>query len=372
MLFAVFDLYQWLSAWSSDHFHNDFTFYYVAAQIGSEHGWPHIYDLQLQQAYLNALGSGITIAELARYISPPPVAWAALPLTILPYTQAYAYWSGLLLVALGVTWRFAAPAPRSGRLRELFLVGAIGWLPVIYGLQLGQPGLFVALGVAASYALLRSGRRPLWAGVALGAIVFKPQLAFLVPLGLLASRQYPAFFGSVIALGAIGVVSVLALGAAGTSSYLDRLSFAAAVPVNRDLTLTYLIGDAARPAEIFIAAWTMLIANRILWRGVEWVYAVALVGGLLATPYVHLDDLMMLGLAAWLVLRASPPAWSWAYVLALVIAVEGEPIWGPAPVLAAEVGALILLSAAALRSASRDDLTLPQIDARPLELRPKQ
>jgi glycosyl transferase family 87 len=351
VLFAVFDLYQWAVAYASDHFHNDFTFYYVAAQIGLQHGWPHIYDLQLQQAGLNALGSGITIAELARYISPPPVAWLALPFTTLPFEAAYFAWSGLLLGALAATWLLAAPG--SGRARVILLVAAVGWLPVIYGLQLGQPGLFVALGVAASYALLRSGR-PFWAGVALGVAVLKPQLAFLLPFALLAARQNRAFLGSVIALGSLGVLSALALGAAGVSAYIDRLNFASAVPVNRDLTLAYFIGSAARPAEIFVAAWTMLIANRVWRRGPEWVYACALVGGMLATPYVHLDDLMMLGLAAWLVFRARPPRWTWVYVLALVIAVEGEPIWGPAPVLVAELGALALLSIAALKHDDRD------------------
>jgi hypothetical protein len=53
-----------------------------------------------------------------------------------------------------------------------------------------------------------------------------------------------------------------------------------------------------------------------------------------------------------------------------VIAIEGEPFWGPIPVIASEVGGLALLSLAAVRS--RGDLTLPQIDARPLELRPKR
>ena len=354
MIFAVFDLYQWVAAWSSDHFHNDFTFYYVAAQIGLAHGWSLIYDLQLQQAYLNALGSGITVAELARYISPPPVAWLAVPLTAMPFNEAYAYWSGLLLVALGVTWRFAAPAPGSGRLRELFLAAAVGWLPVIYGVQLGQPGLFVALGGAGSYALLRSGK-DWWAGIALGAIVLKPQLAFLVPLALLAAGRYRAFAGSVLALGLLAAASALALGGEGISAYQQRLAFAASVPVNRELTLAYFLGDAARPAQVLVAAWALVLAFLTRKRGPEWPYAIALVGGMLATPYVHLDDLMMLGLAGWLVLRAQTASWAWVYVLAVVIAIEGEPIWGPAPVILGELGALGLLSLAALKHDDRDE-----------------
>src|SRR5260370_40492781 len=92
-LFAIFDLYQWALAYAGDRFHNDFTFYYAAARIGLAHGWPSIYDLPLQQAELDAIGSGIKIAELARDLSPPPVAWAAIPLTGLPNPGAYRPWS---------------------------------------------------------------------------------------------------------------------------------------------------------------------------------------------------------------------------------------------------------------------------------------
>ncbi len=366
-LFAAFDVYQWVAAYASDHFHNDFTFYVAAARIGVAHGWASIYDLGLQQAQLDAMGSGITVAQLARFISPPPVAWLALPFATLPYTAGYWAWSGLLLLALGLTWQLAAPA--GGLARVIYLLAALGWLPVIYGLQLGQPGLFVAAGVAGSYALLRA-KRPFWAGVALAPVALKPQLAFLVPLALLAARQNRAFLGSVAALGAVAAASVLALGAHGVTTYIDRLNFASHVAVNRDLTLAYFLGDSARPVQVFAAAWTMLAVYRTRRMGFEWTYALALTGGMLATPYVHLDDLAMLGLAGWLVLRSAAPAWSWIYVLIGVIVVEGEPFWGPAPVLALQVGALVLLSLPALTS--RGALSLPQIDAHPLELRPKR
>lgn len=344
VLFALFDLYQWALAYAGDRFHNDFTFYYAAARIGMSHGWASIYDLGLQQAQLDAMGSRITIAELARFISPPPVAWVALPFTLLPYEVAYWAWSALLLVALSLIWWLAAPG--TGRVRLILIAAAVGWLPVIYGLQLGQPGLFVALGVAACYALLRGGR-PFLAGLALGALSFKPQLAILVPFALLVVGQRRAFLGGVVSLGVLGAASLAALGPDGVHAYLDRLNFASTVPVNRELTLTYVLGDAARPAQIFVAAWTLLIVYRSRGRGLEWPLAIALVGGMLATPYVHLDDLVMLGLAGWLFLRAEP--WAAAYLLVFAVVVEGEPIWGPAPLIGVQVGALAVLSAAVIR-----------------------
>src|SRR2546430_4742972 len=153
-LFAIFDLYQWAPAYAGDRFPNDFTFYVAAAKIGLTHGWGSIYDLALQQSQLDAMGSRITSAPLARYISPPPVAWSALPFTALPYEVAYWVWSALLLAALAATaWLVSPPV---GRARIIFLAAALGWLPVIYGLQLGQPGLFVALGVAGSHPPLKT------------------------------------------------------------------------------------------------------------------------------------------------------------------------------------------------------------------------
>ena len=344
ILFAAFDLYQWAQAYVSDNFHNDLTFYYAAAKIGLSHGWQSIYDLRLQQEALDALGSGIQIAQLARYISPPPVAWLAVPLTLLPFQVAYFVWSALLLGALGWTWYLAAPG--TGRLRLVHLAAAVGWLPLIYGLQLGQPGLFVALGVAGSYALLRHDR-PFWAGVALGALVLKPQLAFLLPAALLVSGRPRAFWGSVVAIGALALIAALLVGPAGISTYQERLNFAAGVPVNRELTIAGLIGSVpvARVIQVVLAIWALVLAYRFRARGHEWVFIAALVGGLLASPYLHLDDLVMLGLAGWLYLRTSPrPGWSWIVVIALVIAAEGIPFWGPLPVIAGELVVLLLLS----------------------------
>ena len=354
VLFAAFDLYQWGLAYAADKFHNDFTFYLAAARIGIKHGWASIYDLSLQQAELDALGSRIDIAELARYISPPPLAWLALPLSPLPYEAGYWIWSAALIGALALTWYLAAPA--QGRERLIYLAAAVGWLPAIYALQLGQPALFVALGVAASYALLRTGR-PFLAGLALGVLALKPQLAFLVPAALLLSGRMRAFWGSVLALGFLVAASAVALGPSGVAEYIARLNFAAGVPVNRELTLAPVLGSlaVARVIQAALALWSLVLVYRLRRRGAEWIFIAALVGGLLASPYIHLDDLVMLGLAAWLYLRTDrKPRWAWVFVLGVTLAIEGLPVWGPLPMIVGQIAALALVSVAALKHDDRD------------------
>jgi hypothetical protein len=238
----------------------------------------------------------------------------------------------------------------------IHLAAALGWLPVIYGLQLGQPGLFVALGVAGSYALLRIGR-PFLAGLALGALALKPQLAFLVPAALLVSGRTRTFWGGVVALGLLGIASAVALGPSGVAEYSARLNFAASVPVNRELTLAPLLGilPVSRVIQAAIALWSLVLAYRFRGRATEWIFVVPLVGGLLASPYLHLDDLVMLGLAAWLYLRTDrKPRWAWVFLLGVAVAIEGVPVWGPLPMIVGEVAALVLVSFAALKHDDRD------------------
>src|ERR1700694_4608519 len=286
VVLAAYDLVIWAQNYAADNFHNDFTFYYAAARLGLTHGWSGLYDLKLQQEQLDAIGSRITIAELARYISPPPLAWLVVPLSLLPYRVAYALWSAMLLLALALTWRLASPG--SGRVRVLFLV----------------------------------------------------------PAALLVTGRWKAFSAATVVVAVLAIFSMPALGPDGVATYMQRLNFASGVPVNQSQTLASLIGNlpVTRAVQALIALWTLLLAYRLRRRGPELPMALALVGGLAAAPYVHYDDLLMLGLAGWLYLRSPLQRWGWAYALALAIAAEGFPIWGAGPILIGEVGALALLS----------------------------
>jgi glycosyl transferase family 87 len=348
VILAGYDFWIWLTSYLGDNFHNDFTFYFAAARLGLAHGWTHLYDLKLQQEQLDAIGSGIKVAQLARYVSPPPLAWLVVPLTLLPYRVAYWAWSTILLAALALAWRLATPG--SGRMRVIFLVAAVGWLPIVYGLQLGQPALLVAAAVAASYALLR--RKSDWAaGAVLGLLVLKPQLALLVPAALLVTGRWRAFAASAVVLALLAAASAIALGPGGIADYQGILSFATTVPENQAQTLAAWIHnlEVTRVVQAVIALWALALAYRLRRRGVETTLAIALAGGLAASPYVHYDDLTMLGLAILLFLRGPCPRGTYAYVFALFIAAEGFPVWGSGPVLAGELGVLVLLSIQSLQ-----------------------
>jgi hypothetical protein len=187
--------------------------------------------------------------------------------------------------------------------------------------------------------------------------VLKPQLAFLVPVALLVGGRFRAFAGAAAAIGTLALASAINVGMDGITAYQQRLTFAASVAVNRELTLAPYIGDltVTRVVQVAIAIWAIALAYRFRKRSAEWLYVPALIGGMAASPYLHIDDFVMLGLAGWLYLRIpGRPTWSWAFVLAMFIAIEGITVWGLLPLIVGEILALVLLSVSALKHHHRD------------------
>ena len=99
--------------------------------------------------------------------------------------------------------------------------------------------------LALTWWCLRRGS-PVLAGIILGLIVVKPQLAFLVPLALLAGLHFRIVIAWASATAAIGLVTVAAVGTSGIGAYVNRLQDATSgldayqVPVG--LTLPGLVG----------------------------------------------------------------------------------------------------------------------------------
>jgi hypothetical protein len=115
------------------------------------------------------------------YLNPPELAWLVTPLSYLPYTLAGSIWTVLLAAALGLVWFLGAPGRKLVRL--IHGVGAAALLPVFVGVLFGQVSLVVVAAVALSWWLVSRGR-PWLAGLALSVLILKPQMAFLVPVGL--------------------------------------------------------------------------------------------------------------------------------------------------------------------------------------------
>jgi hypothetical protein len=311
---------------------NDLTLVYAAVRIGLEHGWSHIYSLTLQHELFTQLRPGAQFTDGERFVSPPPLAWLVLPLTVLGAAGAVYAWLAGSLIALAAAWWISAPG--HGVTRGLWLLGALAWYPVLYGVDLAQPDLLVVLVVAAAWRLAESSR-PYLAGAVLALSLVKPQLALLVPLVLLAAGRWRIAAawaaGAVVLAGA----SLLAIGVQGVSDYRSLLNEAQHVVNNRYFTLAYLVGPgvlsyAAQGAVVVIA---MVGGYLNRGAGLARLFALGIVATALGATYWHLQDYAILLLAAWLFWRTDPPAWQRWWLL--VIVAGGELAWPlrPLPIL---------------------------------------
>ena len=283
---------------------SDFAQYYLISRVGLERGFGAIYDLAAERVEWTRLGLTVWFPNP----DTPALAWALAPLAALPYPVAARAWTLVLVALLLLTWRLAAPD--RGRLWHLGL--AIAFYPVMFAVALGQVVLVVAAAVALGCHLLRRDRQ-VAAGLVLSAIALKPQLALVVPFALLAAG-YRRAFGTWAAISlALAAAAVVSLGPAGTTRYLGRLvsagstvETARALLVNTDLTVRAIAHQPALAwaTEALLAAVAIVVARRRRGSGPELPVAAGIVGSLLFTPFIHVQDLTMLLVAGWLHLRS--------------------------------------------------------------------
>jgi len=238
----------------------------------------------------------------------PPVAWLVAPFALLPFSVAIVVWTVLLVVALAATWWLCVPEYRwPARGMQLAIAGALP--AVAFGLLLGQVVAVVAAAAAGSWWLVQRGR-PFTAGLALSLIALKPQLAFLVPLAILAGGRRRMFLGWLTATAGILAVCLMTLGPTGLATYGSRLYQATqsldsfVVPVR--LTLAGLLGQGllAHAAQVAVTVITLAVCWRRRGGGPEFPIAAGITASLLVTPFVHAQDLAMLLPAGWLSLRS--------------------------------------------------------------------
>ena len=316
----------------ADFLDNDLMHIYISATIARQHGWSHMYSLALEQDLFAKLRPHAIFNDGAWNDAPPPYAFLIAPLTFFSPAAAVAIWLAVSLVALVAAWWVAAPG--RGITRALWLLGALAWYPVLYGLSLAQPDLVVALVVAVAWRLSAS-RRPYLAGAVLGFSVIKPQLVLLLPLVFLASGRWRL----VVPWAAIGVLlvllSLLVLGGDGLADYRITLAHQSEMANNRYFTTAFVFGSGALsyavPAMIAVLAAIAAYMNRH--ASEARIFALGIVASALAATYWHLQDFTILVIAAWLYWREdlSVPL----RLLLLVIAITGEFAWPltPLPIL---------------------------------------
>lgn len=267
----------------------DYHTYYVGALVGVQHGWSNLFDINLQSRAWQA-SPGATF-EFLPYLNTPPTAWILTPLMGLPYGVGYGIFVALMmLVTVGIVG-LAAPSWRARVV--VLLVGAAMW-DLVSSFASGQNAVIGALAVVACWRLIQADRRVL-AGVVLSLIAIRPNATFLVPVALLVGGERRVFLAWLLTSAVLGVAVLASLGQHGIQQFVDLAVFVRRThPSSMQLTMQQVVGQGGLAWGLqLVSGLTAAIVGARRARGnVAVVLCAGLLGSLLLSPYMHVQDFL--------------------------------------------------------------------------------
>lgn len=344
---------------------SDFLAIYAGSRLAAGADPGAAYDF----ARLTAAARGILGVDTTPgpWLYPPIFAAIVAPFTALPYLAAVPAW----LLATGAAYLAAVRRTYPGDRLAPWIAAAS--LPAFFNAMYGQNGFLSA--ALLGFGLLGLRSAPVLGGAVLGFLVYKPQLAGLVPVVLLIGGQWRALLG--FAGGAVAMVG-LSLVVVGWDGWL---AFAGSVPRTTAMlgaggenwfkmptafVAARLLGlevPAARIVQILVSAATVTAVAWVWRRPAPFdLKAAALgVGGLLLFPFAFYYDWTVLAVpVAWLVRDMASRgvvSWQlWTVVVAFFFPLFGPTIAALTNLQLGPVVVLVLLAAVIDRAwrASRD------------------
>jgi hypothetical protein len=295
-------------------------------------------------AYMPALQKAAQIGIMPNgqympFFYPPPFLLVCAPFALLPF-----FWALALFIAASGTAYAAAIYLAAGSL--WVVAAAIGFPAMLTNLIAGQNAMLTAAILCGGLTLMDS--RPRLAGLLLGLMVFKPQLALAVPFALLISRRWTVLgFAALSGLAMIGL-STLAFGEHAWIQFLDstrtsrlamedgslgfgklQSAFALARMIGLDNATAYLVQGVTATFALAALLW---VEKKSASPAIE--RSVIVLASLLMTPYLmHYDQVILVFPLVWLFTewsRESFPPWGKVILLAAYVSPIGYLAYSPA------------------------------------------
>jgi Glycosyltransferase family 87 len=303
----------------------DFRNFYAAAAVLRHGGNP--YDPHQLLRWEDRLYRPTTAAQQASlagnpYVQGPPLAMALMPAVGFPQASVYRVYAALLAAAAAAALALLAhlqPVQHPWRRAFLLLISPVTFL----GVLLGQPdAVLLLLLVLALWGLSRGHAAPSGFALALGLV--KPQIMAgpIVLLAVLSWRR--GQLGTYLAGLAAGVAtfvgtSLLVAGPAVVQGWAHELAGFGGTTVYAQVDISSLttayVGWAPHTLALALSAATLLAWGglcMVSWREAgkgrdeRWWLALGLTCWLLATPYAHPHDDVLLLPVVWYLLEAEP------------------------------------------------------------------
>ena len=239
---------------------------------------------------------------------PPVFLLICMFLARLPYLPAFVAFQAVTIGPCLLAVKTILPKARN--------ISLLAFPSVFWTLGTGQNAFLSAALFAAGTVLLV--RRPWVAGLAFGALCFKPHFGLLIPVALVAGGHWRTFAGAAVGAAVLVALSAVAFGWETWWAFLIAAARSDAVYATRSIDLaglaspfgaTMVLGGGRSVAyavqgavSVAVAAGVGIVWHR--WAGASLpVRAAILIAGTpLAVPVVMFYDLMLCGIAmAWLV-----------------------------------------------------------------------
>jgi arabinofuranan 3-O-arabinosyltransferase len=218
-------------------FGDDFINYWSGAFLAWHGRAPEIYNWNAFHAFeLGVVGASL---DFYHYSYPPTLLVLTAPLAALPYVPGLVAW-------LLAGWFAFYGALRIARPGKSVLLLALATPAVFINAVGGQNGTWTAALLGGGLSLLN--RRPIFAGILFGLLIYKPQLGLLLPVALLAGRHFRATIAAALTAALLVLASVLLFGADLWSAYFHN------VTVLRQLILEDGTGVWHRMLSVFVFA----------------------------------------------------------------------------------------------------------------------
>jgi hypothetical protein len=278
---------------------NDFVNVFAAGKLTLEGQAASAYEWTIHKA-AEVRAVGYDFGSYYGWHYPPTFLFAAVTLSLLPYTAAALVWLAATLPLYAASIRDIT-GDRAGWLL------ALGFPAALWNVTAGQNGFLTAALIGGT--LLFVERRPVLAGALLGLLTYKPHFGLLFPFALIAGGHWRVL----IAAAVTALVMIAAsLAVFGTEAWI---AFVHWMPVTSRVVLGEGGADWDRLQSLFglvrahgggeTLAWTAqgivalaaLAAVCALWRSrasYELKAAALGCGALLATPYLYMYDLVVL------------------------------------------------------------------------------
>lgn len=294
---------------------NDFVSFYSAARLV---GTADLYSAE-KAAEVQQRAVGVT-SESWRYIRLPYFAALLWPLGKLPYRAAYFVWEILGIAALA-----GFVALLRGPSRSVTLAFSALSLPVFASLMNGQDLTLLLLWIALAISCQHRGK-PFMAGLIFSLCAAKYHLFLLVPVLILAQRNFRFARGLLCGGGILAAISFAVGGLSWPRQYYAVLLDPRIHPdVGHMPNLHGLFGNGTLApyfewtSAILVAAGTWMIARRMLF---DYALAATLAGGLLTSHHAYLPDCSILLPAALVTVSATTLPALRALALTLLIPVS--------------------------------------------------